>query len=273
MTSTRSPSIIVTRAQIVLLASALSLWSIPALAQARSERLSDNDVKSLIAQVDDDRDKFEGNLDGQFKASTLRGPTGETKVAGVLQDYQDSSKKLTDRFTPDYAASAEVATVLKQSTAIDTFMQGSSIAMKGRSEWDRLTTSLKRLAEAYGTTFPLADGASVRRMNDKETAAAAGDLAAAANRLKSDLDKDKTLARVDKDAAKKNFEVLANLANTVKSRTNDGKPATGEVRQLMEQVAKIQIFIGSHPMPASATTLGAVQTSLTKLQQAFGVTP
>ena len=131
----------------------------PALAQARPERLSDKDVKALIDQVDEGRDKFEGNLDGKFKGSTVRGPNGETKVAGALQDYQDNTQKLKDRFTPDYAASAEVATVLKQSTAIDTFMQGSPSTMKGRSEWDRQTTNLKHLAESYGTTFPIPEGA------------------------------------------------------------------------------------------------------------------
>jgi len=84
MTSTRSPSIITARTQTILLAGALSLWSMPVFAQARPERLSDKAVKTLIEQVDEGRDKFEGNLDGQFKASTLRGPGGgETKVAGA----------------------------------------------------------------------------------------------------------------------------------------------------------------------------------------------
>jgi hypothetical protein len=55
----------------------------PVLAQARPERLPDKDIKTLIEQVDEGRDKFEGNLDGQFKRSTVRGPSGETKVAGV----------------------------------------------------------------------------------------------------------------------------------------------------------------------------------------------
>ena len=64
MTSTRSPNISAARIQTILLASALSLWSMPALAQARPERLSDKDVKTLIDQVDEGRDKFEGNLDG-----------------------------------------------------------------------------------------------------------------------------------------------------------------------------------------------------------------
>ena len=256
----------------ILLASALTLWSMPALAQPGPERLSDKDVKTLIDQVDEGRDKFEGNLDGQFKGSTVRGPSGERKVADALQDYQDNTQKLKDRFSADNAASAEVATVLKQSTAIDTFMQGSSSTMKGRREWDRQATNLKRLAESYGTTFPLPDGATVRRMNDKETAAAATAIATAGGRFKSDIDKASTLAKPDRDAAKKEVDVLIKQANAVKSRTNDGKPATGDVRQLVEQTAKLQTFVGANPIP-TMTNWQAVQTSLGKLQQAFGLTP
>jgi hypothetical protein len=272
MTSTRNSRIIVGRAQTIFLAAALSLGSIPALAQARPERLSDKDVKTLIEHVDTGRDKFEGNLDGGFKSSTLRGPSGETKVAGALQDYQDSTQKLKDRFTSDYSASAEVATVLKQSTGIDTFMEGSASTMKGRREWDQQATNLKHLAEAYGTTFPLPDGARVRRMNDKETAGFATAIATAADRFKSDLDKASTLAKPDRDAAKKDADLLIKQANAVKSRTSDGKLATAELRQLVEQIAKLQTFVGAHPI-TTMTNWEAVQTSLGKLQQAFGLTP
>src|ERR1700741_4217821 len=97
------------------------------------ERFSDKDVKPVIKEVATGRDKFEGNLDGGFKGSTLRGPNGETpKVSGALQDYQDSTHKLQERFTPEYSASAEVTTVLKQSTQIDRFMKSSSSPTKGR---------------------------------------------------------------------------------------------------------------------------------------------
>ncbi|MGE5833491.1 MAG: hypothetical protein ACM4AI_03345 [Acidobacteriota bacterium] len=259
------------RSQIILLVGALAGWPVPCLAQA-PERLSNNEVKALIDQVDEGRDKFEGNLDGTFKGSTLRGPTGETKVAGALQDYQDSTKKLQERFNADYAASAEVATVLKQSTMIDTFMQTSSSAMKGRSEWDRQAANLKRLAAAYGTTFPLPDGATVRRMNDKETAAAAEAIATAAGRFKSDLGKEKTLPKPDLEAAKKDIDVLIKQANAVKSRTSDGKPATGEVRQLVEQVTKVQAFVDAHQIPGALANWQAVRPSLVNLQQAFGLT-
>jgi hypothetical protein len=273
MTSTRSTSIIAARAQTILLASALSVWSMPALAQATPERLSDREVKTLIEQVDVGRDKFEGNLDGQFKGSTLRGPTGETKVAGALQDYQDNTQKLKDRFSASYAASAEVTTVLKQSTGINTFMESTASTMKGRSEWDQQTANLKRLATAYGTAFPLPDGATARRMNDQDTAAAAADIAAAANRFKSDLTKASTLPKPDQDAARKDADLLTKQANAVKSRVGDGKPATSELRQLVEQVAKVQTFVDGHQIPTATANWQAVRASLTKLQQAFGLTP
>src|SRR5262245_1250995 len=186
---THSPSI-AALVETIFFAGALCLCAIPALAQVPRERLTDKDVKTLIDQVDEGRDKFEGNLDGAFKGSTVRGPNGEVKVSGALQDYQDNTEKLKDRFSSDYAASSEVVTVLRQSTAIDRFMQGSPNDMKGRSEWDRQAANIKRLAEAYGTTFPFPDGATGRRMNDKETAATAVAIAAAADRFKDDLDKD-----------------------------------------------------------------------------------
>ena len=136
-----------------VIAGALILAASGALAQT-PERLSDNEVKALDREVDTGRDKFEGNLDGDFKGATLRGPNGETKVAVALQDYQDSTKNLQHRFAPDYNASAEAATVLKQSTKIDQFMKGPSSPTKGRNEWDRQVVNLKRLARSTARRFP-----------------------------------------------------------------------------------------------------------------------
>jgi ElaB/YqjD/DUF883 family membrane-anchored ribosome-binding protein len=259
------------RVQTVVLASALALCPLSLWARASQDRLPDKDVKALIDQVDDARDKFEGNLSSTFKSSTLRGPSGETKVEAFLQDYQDNVKKLKDRYTADYSASAEVSTVLKQATSIHEYMMRSENGTKGRSEWDREASSLTRLAEAYATTFPLPEGATVRRMNDKETAAAASDLSSAADHFKRDLDKDATLAKADKDAVKKNVDALIKLANAVKSRTSDGKPATAEARQLIDQADKLQAFVNRHPVQGAMASWQSMQGAVGSLQQAFGL--
>jgi hypothetical protein len=163
-----------------------------------------------------------------------------------------------------------VAAVLKQSVPIDAFMKASPTTMKGRTEWERQVSNLERLAQAYGTTFPLPEGATVRRMNDKEPIAAAAGISAAGGRFKSDLDKAKTLPKADRDAAKKDTELLIKQANTVKDRISGGKPAAGDVRLLVEQVAKLDGFVAGHQVPT--TNWPAVQASVGKLQEAFGLT-
>ena len=258
--------------QLALLVSVLAFSTTRLPAQARAERLSDSDVRTLLAQVDEGRDKFEGNLDGDFKGSTIQGANGATKVSRVLQDYQDSTQKLKNGFKPDYAAGPEVATVLKQSTEIEAFMRQTPGTMKGRSEWDRQVTNLRLLAAAYRTTFPLPNGATARRMNDKEVAATAGLIADAAERFRNDLNKAPGLAKPDKDSARGDAELVREQAKAVRSRIDDGKPATSEMQELVARVARLQQFVSAHPIPAM-TNWQSLQAQLAKLQLAFGLAP
>ena len=101
---------------------------------------------------------------------------------------------------------------------------------------------VRRLAAVYGTTFPLPDGATVRRINDAETAAAAGAVASAANDIQKQIDKDDTIAKADKDSAKRVSKDLSSAANALKSRIKDGKLATGEARQVLDLASKLEAF-------------------------------
>jgi hypothetical protein len=255
----------------IVIAAALMLAAAAAAAQT-GERLSDKEVKAILEEVDTGRDKFEGNLDGGFKGSTIRGPNGETKVAAALQDYQDSTQKLKQRFTTEYSASAEVTTVLKQSMQIDAFMKSPSSPTKGRNEWDRQTVILKRLAEAYGTKFPLPDGATARRINDKEAADAAGAVATQAEEIKRAADADKTLPKPAKEALKTEMEAVVKQAKALQSRLKDGKPASGDARALKEKIAALTAE--GRPLPPTVLTgVGALRAPLLKLDQAVGVRP
>ena len=73
-----------------------------------------------------------------------------------------------DRYRSDYAASQEVTTVLRQGSAIERHMRQQGAGMKGASEWDATAADLKRLVEAFSTTFrfrkvPRPDGSAIRR--------------------------------------------------------------------------------------------------------------
>jgi hypothetical protein len=109
-----------------------------------AERLNDKDVTRLIERIDNERDRFEDQLDGKLKRSIIRGPGGEVNVERYLDDLQENVDKLKDRFTPQYAASAEVTTVLRQGSDIQRYMSTLPPNFDGASEWNRLSGSWPR---------------------------------------------------------------------------------------------------------------------------------
>ena len=141
-----------------------------------ADRLTDRDVKALLERIDEERDRFEDQLDGKLKSSVLRGPSGEVNVARFLDDLQENIDKMKERFKPEYAASAEVTTVLRQASDIQRFMSKQPANFDGASEWNRLNGSLSELAAAYQATLPLPEGQSARRITDREVKLAAEEL-------------------------------------------------------------------------------------------------
>ena len=112
---------------------------------AAAERPRDKDIKQLLERLDQERDRFEDQLDGDIKHGTMRTPEGEVKVERYLDDFQDNVGKLKDRFSSDEAANAEVTTVLREGSNISGRMAALPPDLKGGSEWNRLVGSLREL--------------------------------------------------------------------------------------------------------------------------------
>jgi hypothetical protein len=244
-----------------------------ATASAQTDRLTDKDVKTLLETVDNDRDRFEDQLDGKLKGSIVRGPAGEVNVGRFLDDLQENTGNLKDRFKPEYAASSEVATVLRQATTIQRFMKEQPPDFKGSSEWDHFAGNLTRLATAYGTTFPLEGTGPVRRINDNEAAAAAEAIEKHAGEFKNAVNREKALAKPAKTNLTEAADLLKNSAKTLKSRLKDSKPATAEARQLFDVLRKMGDSTKDLGLsPASLSAMGSLRAPLATLNQAFGVT-
>lgn len=244
-----------------------------ALAQ-ETPRLNDNDLKQLIEEADHGRDRFEDALDGKFKHSIVRGARGEVSVDTYLDDLQENVKRLKERFSPKYAASIEALEVLRQGTDIDGYMKTQPDSMDGQSEWDRFAGRLSALAAAYGTTFPLPPGAAARRINDKETAAAAEEAAKQLDAFKKAVDRDQALPKPQREALKQNADDLADACKLVRARLNDRKPATAEARQMFDGVDGLsEAAMSAGASAATLQTLGPVRATMQKLHQAFGVAP
>jgi hypothetical protein len=240
---------------------------------AGQDRLTDQDVKSLVSRIEEGRDRFDNALDDDLKGKVLRGASGEVNVKNFLDDFQKNIDRLEERLKPDYAASAEVGTLLRQGTAIDTFFRQLAPGTKGESEWNRLASDMKALAAAYTTTFPLPENAPVRRIGDGEVAETAEQLSKSASQLKKSLDADlKNNAAVDKiarDGIIQDADDWSKEAKALKSRVKDGKPSSGEAQQLLSRASRLQSFIKSNQVPASASAWAGITSHVELLASAY----
>jgi hypothetical protein len=242
------------------------------LAAQTTERLSDNSVKAIIESVDQARDRFEDQLDGKVKDSVIRSATGEVKVSSSLDDFQELVDRLKSRFTDDYSASAEVTAVLRGAKSVDELVKGLPAGTKGSSNWEAVTGQLQRLAAAYGASYPLPEGAAVRRFNDAEVAAAAGAVATQAEQIKNAADNDKTMAKADRLSFLAYVDAVIEQAKTLQSHLKDGQPSSAEVRAL--HAAVTDLTTGARPLPpAIQTMVGGLRAPLDKIDLAFVVAP
>jgi hypothetical protein len=252
----------------------LSLLAVCAWPAAAADRLADKDVKALVARIEQGRDRFDDALDDRVKQDIVRGPSGEVKVEHFLNDFQENIDRVEERLKPDYAASAEVATLLRQATIIDTAFRRQPGGIRGESEWNRLTTDLKTLAMAYGASFPLNENATVRRIGDRELSDAIEEVAETAGRLKKSLDnelkRDKAVDKATRESAVAEADQLAKDAKALRNRVKDGNPSSAEADQLLVGAAKMRTTIEKHQAPASASLWTNANEPLQTLASAYG---
>jgi len=256
----------------LLVAVCLVLGSLPVFA---ADRLTDRDVKALVARIEDGRDKFDNALDDKFKNDILRGPGGEVDVKRFLNTFQESIDRLEESIKPGYAGSAEAGTLLRQGSAIDRYFRQHPGGTKGESEWNRLGSDLKVLAAAYGSDFPVADSATFRRIGDRELADAVKALASAAEQLKksldSDLKKDASIDKPTREAVVSEADQLSQDAKTLRDRVKDAKPSSAEADEVLTRAHKLETFIQGHKVPAAARAWTAVSSQLENVAAAYQV--
>jgi hypothetical protein len=255
---------------VFLFTAAAVCWS-PALA---ADRLTDKDVKELVSRIEQGRDRFDDALSGDFKRKVVRGPNGETSVSNFLNDFQENIDKVEQRLKPGYAASAEVGTLLRQATIIQNYFKQNPSGTRAESEWNRLSSDLKALANAYGADFPLAENAAIRRIGDGELATAVEQIAKQAEQLKKSLDndlkKDKSVDKATREAIVDQAEQFSKDAKELRNLVKDGQPSSAQATRLIADATKIQDFVFRHKLPSAPGVWSGVAAPLRNLAAAYG---
>ena len=163
--------------------------------------------------------------------------------------------------------------MLRQASGIHRFFRQQPAGTRGESEWNRLESDLKVLAAAYGTDFPLAENATVRHRRSRARRFGRRSRAHA-DRVKKSLDtelkKDTAMSKEARGAIVSEVDQLVKDAKGLKDRVKDGNPSSAEAERMLGGATKLQAFLDTHQVPASAGSWASVTGPLQSVASAYG---
>ncbi len=260
------------RTTIIMLAT-LACAALPARA---ADRLTDHDVKALVEKIEQGREHFEDALDDTFKHTVVRTATSEVDVNRSLNDFEKAIEELKDHLKPEYSASSEAATVLRQATGLDATVRAQT-GLKGASEWTQLGGDLKTLATAYGVEFPLRGATPARRIGDRELQEAAEKLGEIGDQVRkaldTDLNNDKSVDESTRKSLLTQAEDWSKAAKTLGERVNDEKPSSVEADHVMQGATALKAAIDGRQAPGAKSAWASTAVPLQTVMQAYGHRP
>jgi hypothetical protein len=131
----------------------LASFSIVARAQDTPYRLSDKDVKKLMAQLKKDTGRFRKSLDSSLDRSRLNGTNREDDINTIVKNNEDATERLYSRFKDNKSVGADVEAVLDGAAELDRFMARRLASEKAERDWAAVREDLRRLADAYNVSW------------------------------------------------------------------------------------------------------------------------
>ena len=255
--------------------------STPRLVATATERLTDQEVKTLLASIEKKRAAFEAALDDKLKNSTIRTTRGEVKTNEFFDDLQDQVERAQERLSPNYSASSEVLSLLQFATRLDAWASAQPAGFRGSSEWGVLATDFRRLAAAYNTALlrpgQEALGAQARRVNDAELVTAAANVEknmdAFRNAYNNALTADVNLTPASRQTAIQNVDAMKNSARALNAALGKRQKGIAEANALIKgSGAMIEATLKLPPNSSAATAWAPVREELAKVALAYEVT-
>jgi hypothetical protein len=258
------------------LVAALGLVAVASVAPARAERLTDEEVKRLIEDIDRGFDTWKDDLEKRnLDDAKITTPERTIDVKTFLKDFEKAIDAVKDRFKPDYAASPEVMALLRLGSDVE--RDGRRPGQTPSSAWSALSAKLGNLADAYDLSWPVESiRAQAARLNDGEVAARVEQMEKSVKQLEGEAAKaakaDKSLDKATREGLKTSIQELERQARDVRERVKDDRPAAHEVGQLLSQTREVEELITRLRLsPAGNSAWQGVESGTDLLARTYGV--
>jgi hypothetical protein len=117
-------------------------------------RVTDREVDQLIRRIETRADSFRTNVDRALDNSRLDNTRAEDNFNAMIQNFENATDRLRERFNGRNSVAGDVETVLTSASQIDNFIGRRLRNNTGvQSDWSALKTDLNQLANYYNVAW------------------------------------------------------------------------------------------------------------------------
>ena len=134
----------------------LFLIAVTAQAQTRVYRGTYQSVRRLIMRIENRSTVFTNSMqDWASRNSTAAySPAAGENIDVFARDFDESVRRMSDRFDARQATSADVQDVLNRAARVDIFLNRHAVDARSRNQWSLLRTDLNQLASTFNLSWP-----------------------------------------------------------------------------------------------------------------------
>ena len=134
----------------------LFLIAVMAQAQTRAYRGTYQSVRRLIMRIENRSTIFTNNIQdwANRNAKSTYSPSAGEDIDVFARDFDESVRRLSDRFDARQATSADVQDVLNRAARVDVFLNRHSVDAASRNQWSLLRSDLAQLASTFNLSWP-----------------------------------------------------------------------------------------------------------------------
>jgi len=121
--------------------------------QLRPYRITDNQVRTLLTRIETKTDTFRNQLNNALDASAINGSRNEDQIADYVNQFEQATDRMQERFNSNTLATTDVQEVLSRASYIDSFMRSRRLTTAAQNQWNSLRTDLNTLGTYYRVTW------------------------------------------------------------------------------------------------------------------------
>ena len=116
-------------------------------------RISEKEMKDLLARIDKQAGEFRGSLKSALNHSDIDHSKQEDRINDFVKEFENATEKLKHHYSDKNTAAGDIEEVLTRAARIDSFMERHHLSPRAESDWAALRKSLDTLADAYQVSW------------------------------------------------------------------------------------------------------------------------